>query len=253
MQTTQQTPTDLLQIKIEVARGKLPEETRQAIDAVPWRDAIVGLRKSRGYNFEQLGDLELETELLLCGLLSSEDYPKELEKRMRIPKAKVNELLNEMGQLVFDKIREKFIKRTERKKVFEKRSDSPVSSVQSAAPQTLKNDIDMLKSHGIEILSASGLPTVPKTQPMQTEKLELPTTKTEIHSVLAQKLSGSFQVPTTKTEYSLENIRKLPEIQRKSSLPANIITNIKPASSAETKVSPYYSLGGDPYRLDPEK
>ena len=88
---------DLLQIKIEKAKGELPEETLNAISAVDWKAVILGMRTSKGYNFEQLGDLELETELLLCGLLSPEDYPKELEKRMRLSRMAANELVNEMN------------------------------------------------------------------------------------------------------------------------------------------------------------
>ena len=74
---------DLLQIKIEKARAELSEESRQAIDAINWKNVIVGLRAEKGYSFTQLEDLELETELLLCGLLNPEDYPKELEKECK--------------------------------------------------------------------------------------------------------------------------------------------------------------------------
>ena len=55
---------DLLQIKIEKAKGELPEETLNAIAAVDWKAVILGMRESKGFNFEQLGDLELETELI---------------------------------------------------------------------------------------------------------------------------------------------------------------------------------------------
>ena len=67
---------NLLKIKIEQAKRKLPFETVNAIDAVDWKAAILELRAKKGYNFEQLGDLETETELLLAGLVSPEDYPK---------------------------------------------------------------------------------------------------------------------------------------------------------------------------------
>ena len=106
-------PLDLLQIKIDKARGELPPETRAAIDAVDWKATILQMREKKGYTFEQLGDLELETELLLAGLVSAEDYPKELEKRMKIPKTQVDALVSDMNELVLKKIREEFIKRTE--------------------------------------------------------------------------------------------------------------------------------------------
>src|SRR3989338_1245460 len=101
---------DLLQIKIENAKKELSEDTVNAIAVVDWRAAILGMRQKHGYNFEQLGNLELETELVLCGLLRPEDYSKELENRMQISKIAANELVSEMNDLVFKKIREELIK-----------------------------------------------------------------------------------------------------------------------------------------------
>ena len=54
---------DLLQIKIEQAKAKLSEDTLDAINSVPWQAEILKMRETKGYSFEQLGDLELETEL----------------------------------------------------------------------------------------------------------------------------------------------------------------------------------------------
>src|SRR3989339_153420 len=100
---------DLLQIKIEKAKAELPEDTQNAINAVDWKAVIFSMREKRGYSFEQLGDLEIETELLLCGLLGPENYSKELEKRMRLSKAEVNDLVREMNDRVFAKIKENLI------------------------------------------------------------------------------------------------------------------------------------------------
>ena len=108
---------DLLEIKIQEAKASLPTETVNAIAVVDWKTAILSLRSKYGYTFEQLGDLELETELLLCGLTSAENYPKELMNRIKISETATNELVNEMNNLVFKKIREELIKNTERKKM----------------------------------------------------------------------------------------------------------------------------------------
>lgn len=35
---------DLLQIKIDKAREELPEESRQAIDAMDWKNIIINMR-----------------------------------------------------------------------------------------------------------------------------------------------------------------------------------------------------------------
>jgi len=212
---------DLLQIKIENAKKQLPEETLSAIAAVPWQAEIIKMRETRGYTFEQLGDLELETELLLCGLLSPKDYPKELQNRMKISAGAANDLMEEMNKLVFSKIKEELIKNTEGKKMLEKETNQEDENIQ------------IFKKHGIEILP--DLPVTPKTQFLQAEKLEInspleeysapkaeggglnsstpsstkvKSTQEEGNNIMAQKMSGPVQTETVQTEHSLENITK---------------------------------------------
>ena len=186
---------DLLQIKIEKAKAQLPETTRRAIDAVDWKGSIVGMRAKKGYTFEQLGDLELETELLLCGLLSTENYPKELESRMKITKAEADALANEMNDLVFKKIHEEFIKIIESNKIPIVKTPSLANqdNLQNVFPETQipKHETDILKNAGIEVVERNEEINAPAKQPL-----------------LAQKLAGSFQIPTAKTDHSTENITK---------------------------------------------
>ncbi|KKS04569.1 MAG: hypothetical protein UU82_C0012G0011 [Candidatus Nomurabacteria bacterium GW2011_GWC2_41_8] len=250
---------DLLQIRIEKAKRQLSEDTLNAIAAVPWQAAILKMRETKGYSFEQLGDLELETELLLCGLVSSQDYPKELENRMKISKAAANELVQEMNREVFSKIKEELIKKTERKKIFEKNSSleehpsggdeqNPSTPSLRATPQEgnkhdtveeKKINTQVLNSAGIEIINGNGnekketlpipekleLPAKPiieamakskgweKPNPATNEKpaasaVSSDAPKEEMHSMLSQKFANSFQIPSVKTEHTLDNITK---------------------------------------------
>ena len=231
---------DLLKIKIEKAKRELSFETVNAIDAVDWKAAILGLRSKYGYNIEQLGDLELETELLLCGLVTPENYPKELENRMKIPRAKANELVNEMNDLVFKKIREELIKNTERKKIFGKNSPlkeyplgggEPIPAIRTSLGQSTTEIVDahedtsVLHSVGIEIipekLELAAAPAEKQAENREDilKKIEKPETvkkiangelrmanNAEIHQILAQKLSGSFQISSAKTDHTLQNL-----------------------------------------------
>ena len=226
-------PVDLLQIKIEKAKAELPTETLNAIAAVDWKAAILGLRASRGYTFEQLGDLELETELLLSGLVSPSDYPKELKNRMRISEAEANQLANEMNNLVFIKIQGELIKNAERKKVFTNNKAEEETNTQ------------ILNTHGIEII---GKPTLNSpleeysdlgsegggqiVHPPRPSATPQEGNKEERHPILAQKVSGSFKTPVVKTEYSLNNISK---------------TGATDPISLKPKIP-----GADPYREVPE-
>ena len=200
---------DILKIKIDRARAQLTEDTRQAIDAVPWKITILEMWVKKGYTFEQLGDLETETELLLCGLISPEDYPKELEKRMRITRAQANELVREMNELVFKKIKEEFIKITEQKKAL-----SPSQIKESNQGTNLdKEEHKVLKLSGIEVL----------TDPVLDER-ELPAP--EVHPELARKFTEPTKTETKKTEHTLENLTP-------TSAP------LPPSAKEKPKVDPY--------------
>jgi len=206
---------DLLKIKIEKAKRDLPLETVNAIDAVDWRTIILGLRAKRGYTFEQLGDLELETELLLSGLVSPENYPRELERRMKISRAAVNELVNEMNDLVFRKIKEELVKNTERKKIFAKNADTTGDPIAQAIreeipPKEILQEKVLLSKDGIEILDKEPLLEIsaPTSLPNREDMLKKIEKPEEVNPILAQKLSGSVQIPTVKTEHSLDNMTK---------------------------------------------
>jgi len=234
------TTVDLLQIKIDKAKAELSEESRRAIDTVDWKTVILAMRAEKGYSYAQLEDLELETELLLCGLLSPENYPKELESRMNIPKAQIDILINEMNEKVFKKIREELVKNIERKKISEEQKgqslkNSPRTVLAGETPSVSKAGFDnsekpiesreeLLKIienppvrnatqsvTGGELLTQKELPA--GNSELEEQSLEVPSktaseNKEKTPSILAQKLSGSFQIPMVQTEHTLNNISK---------------------------------------------
>ncbi len=177
---------DLLKIKIDKARTSLSEESRQAIDAIDWKKIILDMRAEKGYSYEQLEDLEIETELLLCGLLDTEDYPKELEKRMLLPKAQIDVLVNEMNEKVFNRIREELVKIIERKKGSEPKEEKPPVSPLS----------------GGEIMRTS------PDKERQQEGFNSPRVPFDTASILEQKLRGAVQSPTIETNHSIGNLSK---------------------------------------------
>jgi hypothetical protein len=93
---------DALQIKIDEAKSLLTKQSREAIDAVNWKYVVQGM--SDKYSVEQIEDLTTITELLLCGLIKTGDYPKELKNRMLLTDGGVDLLLNQLDLLIFKKI-----------------------------------------------------------------------------------------------------------------------------------------------------
>ena len=284
------TQLDMLQIKINRARDALSKATKKAIDSVDWRAFILSLREKKGYSFEQLEDLELETELLLCGLLDPKDYPKTLEEELKLPKAQIDLLVEEMNKFVFEKIEDELIKNTEREDIFVKKEE-PLPNIEPVDNHTMSPNIVKINtspflnpkvatedkktspqeiplpnlplSKGeekgesqtvVEIMPKEITPPNIKTnEPNNKERIadalkkELPasarklepikqdvvlnkkdetvktstpgvsstpstnnTANNNMNSIFSQKLSGSFKLPTTKTDYTVKNTPTAP-------------------------------------------
>jgi len=101
--------TNTLQMKILEAKKEMSGKSLAAIDAVNWHQIILGMNTK--FNSEQIDTLQTETELLLCGLVSSIDFPKELETRMMISRAEVEKLLDDMNNQIFKKMQEELEKK----------------------------------------------------------------------------------------------------------------------------------------------
>ncbi len=245
------TPLDMLQIKIERAKELLPEATKHAINSVDWRAEILGLKEKKGYSLEQLEDLELETELLLCGLLNPADYPKKLEEALKITKPQVDLLVNEMNELVFNKIKNFLMQNSAPKEIFvqkeiaetipakpkfkipvgfsnvtpiEKHITSPniintkepiktIPKVETISTLSKSTEIEVMAPEvggavlkTVEKTNEEKTPEIVLTEPVE-KKTPVPSPNTA-PSISSQKLSGSFQLPTIKTEYSLPSVGK---------------------------------------------
>lgn len=214
--------TDLLQIKIEKAKAQLPPGALEAINSVDWKAAIAEMVGNKGYSIEQLGDLGLETELLLAGLLSPEDYPKELQNRMGISKAQADELVKEMNEKVFKKIKDRLIENTEQK--------TPALTREGLG-EDLSNGNNHLETRE-EILAR-----IEKPEP--------------VPAIVAQKLSGPVQIPSSQTTHSLENLSKNSPLEEypegevdKSSTPSLRATpqegNATPPAPQKYSTDPYH-------------
>jgi len=119
---------DLLQVKIEKAKQNLSQDTRIAIDSVDWEKIISEIKMKKGFTEDQVGVLLLETEILLSGLTSPNEYQKKLMDGMILKKADLELLLNELNELVFKKIKEKLIQIIEEKP----KNESLVEKIENA-------------------------------------------------------------------------------------------------------------------------
>ena len=193
---------DTLKIKIDEARKLLPAESKEAIDSVNWKLTILEMNKK--YNEEQLENLEMETELLLCGILNPEDYLKEIEIKMGISKEEATTLVNEMDKLVFQKIQTEFEKRIRTgdkenfsKKVLEEEIPFPPYK-QTETTKPIEQQTITKNNSTEPVTVTTSIQEKPKSIiPEQIKDISpLSTEKAEASNILEQKLTK----PTTTTE-----------------------------------------------------
>ena len=206
---------DELQQKINSARSELSLETRQAIDSIDWKGALLKIKDTKSYNLEQLDDLETETELLLCGLTNPKDFPKEIGTRMQISKEEVNTLVNEMNELIFKKIREKLMADTSEKSS-DRLEQKETQTLNKAGIEIMPEEITASDSFLNKEKVRGGILEQRDTLISDVENPDLIKTPSIIPS---QKLTGSFSMPTKKTEYTVNNISKTPDNSKTSPIP----------------------------------
>jgi hypothetical protein len=212
---------DLLQIKIDEAKTRLPEEAQKAIDNVDWKLKILEFRESKGFSYTQLTELEIETELLLCGLLSPEEYPKELEKRMGLAENEVRLLIEEMNQKVFQRIKQEIIKISEEKK---KPARNAFSIADAGGEEKAFNPKIEEVNKPLEVKKE----IMPEDLLLKKETEPASEIKPDENFLASEKLFKSFQIPETKTEHSLEKITS-----------ASSISPAQERSNTKIKVDPY--------------
>ncbi len=211
------TTIDTLEIKIAEAKQKLSQETRQAIDAVNWKQIILGLNNK--FNSEQIEALETEVELLLCGITYPENFAEELETRLKISKVEVSSLINDMDKAIFKKIQVELENRINTKVV-----DTPVKT------RTFVSDPKFLSlpKKVQEAISLSdwkeNLYTILKKYNIAIDKIgevEELTTKTILGSIHNDQYENNIKTITNLPQDKLSEI--IPEINEK------VFKNIKTA------------------------
>lgn len=260
--------TDTLQMKIDKAREEMSPLSRGAIDAVNWVEIIFSMNTK--YNAEQLENLKVETELLLCGLTSTIDFPKELETRMKIPHSEVASLLDQMDKLIFKKMQEKLEEKLNQNNVpsevsnqtknqfksqiplppyatsnkqnvvnskYEEPKSAPViQREESVLDMTTKPEINSASSHSIEtdMYREHGIEIV---TPMSTSTPSI--IRPEIKKTIQNEISNA-QEPAQQTDSNLNNFNQ-----------SNIIANKLFNNTTSQKVVTDYSIPKINPQIDP--
>jgi hypothetical protein len=257
----------------------LPESIQEVILSSNYQETLIEIGNQHHLNVEQMGILERETTLVMMGLTPTKKFQDELTRELHIDKLVGSQIATEINEKVFLRIRDllKLMNTPagEEPSVDETEEEPIRSRMNSIMPEKKINDTRVLDSAGIKIVeNKEAMPTLDKlelTEPvsnvlisdMSAEKprggpvevsapkdLTAPVTPSapsgdigEEHPILAQKLAGAFQIPSKKTEYSLNNLSK-----------AGSADDTSPTQATETAKTAQasYPLKGDPYRMPPE-
>jgi hypothetical protein len=169
-----------MEITIEEIQKKfetLPEDLKWAIMAADVDGKITEIGRLNGLNVEQMGQLSLETHMVMFGFTHPDKFEASVKGSLGFDQMKTRVLVNAVNEKILKDIREKIMNlhNAEEKK-------------EEAHPED-KSHEEIFKSVGIEV--------VPK-------KEEAPKSV----SFANQKLTGTFQMQNKTSEYTLNNISK---------------------------------------------
>ena len=228
----------------------LPEDLRWAIMAANVDEKITQIGKDNNLTVEQMGQLSLETHMVMFGFVHPDQFEASVKGSLQLPDEKNKKIVNEINEKILKDIRENLLSLY--KKEGEKKEDEILNNAGIEINKEPVNIPDGL---------ATGKGKADDRDKMISE-VENPETiakeiqnKKIMESITTQKLSGSFQIPNTKTEYSLNNMSKTsktPEGPKDIGVKVPLGATIKPTSGATASTSPSFSVKIDPYREMPE-
>ena len=188
----------MLEITIDEIQKKfesLPEDLKWAIMGAKVDENITAIGQESGLNVEQMGQLSLETHMVMFGFTHPDNFEESLKASLQLPDEKIKMIVNMVNEKILKKIREKLINLSEGKNDADENADEDLDETEEA------NNENVLKSAGIEIMKEE----LGNGNGNMNGSVE---NKKTINSILDKKLTGSFQMPPTKTEYTLNNMSK---------------------------------------------
>ncbi len=79
----------------------LPEITQKALKSFDWATQLLSIGKEYGLHIDQLEDLQLETMLVLVGIIPAESYETELETKLAISPAEAVKIIQAVNTQIF--------------------------------------------------------------------------------------------------------------------------------------------------------
>jgi len=243
--------TEITLEEIQKKFESLPEDLKWAIMAANVDEKITQIGKDYNLTVSQMGQLSLETHMVMFGVTHPDKFEASVKGSLQFSDELNKKIVNEVNEKILKDIRENLMslyKKQEETKEDEILNNAGIEINKeevSNAPDGLMTGKGKTDDRDKMIKEVENPETIAKE--IQNKKI--------MESITNQKLSGSFKIPNTKTEYSLNNMSKTsktPEGPKDIGVKVPLGATIKPTSGATASTSPSFNVKIDPYREMPE-
>ena len=181
-----------MEITLEEIQKKfesLPEDLKWAIMGANVDDKIIEIGQANNLNVAQMGQLSLETHMVMFGFVHPDKFEDSVKISLGLPEDKIKIIVNQVNEKILKEIREQVLSMY---KSGEEKEDE----------NKHEEEDEIMKNAGIEIKRNGSIKT---------------------NTVVSNKLLDSVKIPVTHTNHSLTNItpssnntQTMPEVKKTS-------------------------------------
>lgn len=211
-----------LQQQFEEQLQYLPEINQQALRSFNWAEELIAIGKKHGLPIDSLEDLQIETMLVLVGLVSPEEYPDELATRLAISPAQVEMILGDVNDKILVPIHD-FIINGGQKPLSEPGFNPTIQSEIQTAPQNIPIHVQSettqnpLHAAGIDITTDDSPTIFPETSVVRMGGIPstIPETKPVGTPLTFQPEQTTSILPEIQPPLSLQKLQSISEQRKK--------------------------------------
>jgi len=82
----------------------LPDINQQALKSFDWATQLLSIGHQYGLHIDQLEDLQIETMMLLVGLVSPDQYPDHLTEKLAVSPTEITKIIGQINEQIFSPI-----------------------------------------------------------------------------------------------------------------------------------------------------
>lgn len=128
----------------------LPAINQQALRSFDWATELVAIGKNYGLHIDELDDLQIETMLVLVGLVDSDQYQNELINRLAISPTEAGKIIEDINKRVFTPIHDYIVSGGQ------KAESTPTTIMESAGFQMTTEDAPVPSANTVPLVRTGG-------------------------------------------------------------------------------------------------